>query len=187
MDQNFRILKLMFKKLKLSATCVESCRQAIDDILSKEDNYGNNALALACIYHNEKKKDIKRKCVQFLLNHGSNPNVRNSLTGFTPLHWACLYNEQEIVDMLLEHGALSYIPDANGYCPLDYAGKFGYQNIMAKLIILSWNKVRETHTEKIHKLMAGGIMMNLVNDKSQGIEETNTFEQSDWLVLSEAF
>jgi ankyrin repeat protein len=84
----------MFKKLKLSAVGVDECKVSIEDILSKEDNYGNNALALACIYNNKLKKDIKRKCVQFLLDHGSNPNVRNRLTGFTPLHWACLYNEE---------------------------------------------------------------------------------------------
>jgi hypothetical protein len=53
----------MFKKLKLSAVGVDECKNAIDDILSKEDHYGNNALALACIYHNDLKKDIKRKCI----------------------------------------------------------------------------------------------------------------------------
>ena len=67
--------------------------------------------------------------------------------------------------MLLEHGAVSYIPDTNGYCPLDYAGKFGYQNIMAKLIILSWNKVRETHNERMHKEMAGDIMKQIVKNE----------------------
>ena len=61
------------------------------------------------------------------------------------------------MDLLHEHGAVSYIPDTNGYCPLDYAGKFGYQNIMAKLIILSWNKVRETHAERIHNDLAKDI------------------------------
>lgn len=115
-----------------------------------EDNYGNNPLALACIYFNESKKDVKRKCVQFLLNHDSNPNIRNDISGFTPLHWAALYGEEQIIDLLIIHGAMGYIPDSQGYLPLDYAGRFGHQKIVAKLIMLSWNNVKITLHKKIY-------------------------------------
>jgi ankyrin repeat protein len=61
------------------------------------------------------------------------------MNGFTPLHWAARYGEIEIIKALCEYkfedslsgvdegqvmGACEYMPDMNGFTPLDYAGKF---------------------------------------------------------------
>jgi len=75
------------------------------EIMQYEDDFGNNPLALACIYNIDSKKEEKIKCVEILLNFGSTPNVRNRITGFTPMHWAARYGELKIIRMLYEHGA----------------------------------------------------------------------------------
>jgi hypothetical protein len=58
-----------------------------------------------------------------------------------------------------------YIPDINGYCPLDYAGRYGFQNLMAKLIMLSWNRVRQTLHERIHSKLAKEVIDKFLKDK----------------------
>jgi ankyrin repeat protein len=73
-----------------------------------------------------------------LLDKGSNPNIRNSETGFTPLHWAARYGEEAIVEMLIDKGALEYVPDVHGYLPMDYAAKFNHNQIVVKLILKTW-------------------------------------------------
>ena len=62
--------------------------------------------------------------MELLLECGSDPNVRNKITGFTPLHWAARYGEIEIIKMLCDKGAVFYLPDNDGFTPLDYAGQF---------------------------------------------------------------
>lgn len=74
------------------------------------------------------------KCIKFLLECKANPNVRNKVTGFTPLHWACRYNELSIVHALCSKGAVEYIPDFQGFTPIDYAGKFGSNDLKLYLI-----------------------------------------------------
>ena len=39
----------------------------------------------------------------------------------------------------------------------------------------------------MHKNLARGVFKKVVQDKKADAEETNSFEQSDFLVLSEAF
>ena len=98
------------------------------------DTYNNTPMALCCVYSIETKVEEKTQCVKFMLECGSNPNVRNSHTGFTPLHWAARHGEQEIVHLLLHAGAVEYLPDVWGFSPLAYAGRFGHQKIIKHLI-----------------------------------------------------
>lgn len=75
-----------------------------------------------------------RHVVQLLLAHGANPNVatkpgvetgalmRDCRTkGETPLHRAAAFSPLEIVQMLLDAGALIEARDANGETPLSWA------------------------------------------------------------------
>ena len=57
------------------------------------DDYNSNALALACVYHNENKMRAKTKIIKYLLESGANPNVVNKHTGFMPIHWCARYGE----------------------------------------------------------------------------------------------
>ena len=74
---------------------------------------------------------------------GSDPNIRNYKSGFTPLHWAARYGEKETVDVLLEKGGIEYIPDSYGCTALDYAGKFGHQDVVVTLIEKTWNRAKK--------------------------------------------
>lgn len=83
----------------------------IEELVNELDSYGNNALMLACIYPEFKYKDCrhasnKQIIVKKLLENGTNPNIRNIYSGFTPLHWAAKNGEIEIVKLLCEHSQL---------------------------------------------------------------------------------
>jgi len=58
------------------------------------DIYGNTPLALAVIYYVKNKEEMKKQCVRFLLSCGADPNVKNSHTGLTPLHWAARWGNK---------------------------------------------------------------------------------------------
>ena len=62
-------------------------------------------------------------------------NARNHQTLFTALHWACIYGRYEIVELLLNSGAKQFIPDADGFFPIDYAGIFSHENLVKLLIV----------------------------------------------------
>ena len=100
-----------------------------------EDDYGNTPLAL-CMINGvdwDGKSEVpekllnKRKMVRLLVEHGADVNVRNSKNGFTPIHWAARYGEVENIKVLCEQSKMEiceFMPDFNGYTPLDFAGKF---------------------------------------------------------------
>ena len=57
--------------------------------------------------------------VEMLLQHGANPNVRNS-NGATPLHWATYgLADLKIFQLLLDHKADPNVRSSNGATPLD--------------------------------------------------------------------
>lgn len=43
---------------------------------------------------------------------------RPNAQGLTALHLACAYGHEDVVDLLLEHGAMANAPDKEGYSPL---------------------------------------------------------------------
>ena len=60
------------------------------------------------------------RIVEFLLEHGANPNMKNNY-GRTPLHIAAMYGHLEVVEFLLEHGANPNVRNNYGYTPLHFA------------------------------------------------------------------
>ena len=111
-------------------------------MLNIKDVYGNNALMLACVYHNHFKVDIKVRLVQFLLESGADPNIRNYHTGFTPMHWAARWGEVDIVQLLCDNTASEYVPCKKGFTPLDYAGKFGNKEVIIYLVKRLWRNCK---------------------------------------------
>ena len=58
--------------------------------------------------------------VEILLKHGANPNQRDSIGKFTPLHWAANgIADRKVFELLLDHKADRNVRDINGQTPLD--------------------------------------------------------------------
>jgi ankyrin repeat protein len=58
--------------------------------------------------------------VEILLNHGANPNLRDSIGKFTPLHWAANgVADRKVFELLLAYKADRNVRDINGQAPLD--------------------------------------------------------------------
>ena len=45
------------------------------------------------------------KLIKLLLEKGANINIKDK-NGYTPLMWACKYNHTEIIELLLDKGAI---------------------------------------------------------------------------------
>jgi ankyrin repeat protein/serine/threonine protein kinase len=52
--------------------------------------------------------------VEFLLQRGAQPNCHSIDQGLTPLHWAAILGQPELVSLLLKHGASNNLPSAMG-------------------------------------------------------------------------
>lgn len=193
LDQNLKILKMLFENLKNHSEPGEYMEN-VREITRMQDLYGNNALALACIYNLEKGENVKTKCIRFLLKCQSDPNVRNKETGFTPLHWAARYSETKIVKMLCMAGAVAYLPDQNGYSPLDYAGKFGSDEVklflIEKLYALAKDKMNEYRSIKVGSKVAqllDTIELPLNANKRASSDPSSIAEESNTIFKKEEF
>ena len=131
LDQNPRILSLLFSKINRTAKTPEEqkkAKEAISKCLSSVDKYNNSPLALACIYSNPQKKDDKEEIVRLLLDYDADPNIPNKFTKFTPLHWAARHGEKKIIKMLCANKAQEFLPERKGCFPVDYAGLFRHKS-----------------------------------------------------------
>ena len=72
--------------------------------------------------------------IKFLLASGANPNVINKHTGFMPIHWCARYGELQNVELLIKAGSNIFIPEFEGYLPIDFAGKFDHLKVLHSLI-----------------------------------------------------
>ena len=107
------------------------------------DSYGNTPLGLSCVYGLPDKKSDRLEVIKLLLSADANPNVCNPYTGWTCLHWAARYGEHEIIEVLLANGSKEYLPDKKGLYPIDYAGFFGFEKSVTKLMNHTLKKIRE--------------------------------------------
>ncbi|MDO9436837.1 ankyrin repeat domain-containing protein [Hydrogenophaga sp.] len=123
-----------------------------DDGLEAVDDVNNNALHTAC--HRgakslvwvllDRQADVDKKgkgdqtalliatsrgddeLVRLLLDHGANPNAQLAVrTKETPLHFACESNQNHVIAMLLQAGAIPNVPNAQGITPLMLACRWG--------------------------------------------------------------
>lgn len=69
--------------------------------------------------------------VEFLLNNGANPNMRNDV-GNTPLHWACSHGNEGVVSLLIANGAKLY-KNGIGRSPIEIAKQHNKQEIVSWL------------------------------------------------------
>jgi len=66
---------------------------------------------------------LRQETIKTLLEYKAKPNIVNSKTKMTCLHWACFYPDDELsVKRLLDAGAHIFALDVQGFSPLDIAG-----------------------------------------------------------------
>ena len=51
-------------------------------------------------------------------------NFANNKTGWMCTHWLALHGDVDLVQKFIEKGANVYLPEFEGYFPVDVAGKF---------------------------------------------------------------
>lgn len=65
-----------------------------------------------------------------LLEHGADPNLRDSTTGATPLHDAARTGYLETVRLLVEFNADTQAADNNNHRPVDLAHSNGHEEVV---------------------------------------------------------
>jgi cytohesin len=73
--------------------------------VNSRNNRGQTPLQMAVKRYNGRVEDLGVGLVQLLLKHNADPNTRDEY-GRTPLQIALKYGEEEVVQLLLQHGAM---------------------------------------------------------------------------------
>lgn len=114
----------------LSQACNRGDYRLVDIFLSRgikqtPDERGNTPL------HHAVLKNYT-KIVKLLLSYDRNPNVFNKRL-MTPLHYACEIENIELVQLLLDHGAI-HAPNIKGKYPIYYSCRLGNHRLVELLI-----------------------------------------------------
>jgi ankyrin repeat protein len=75
--------------------------------------------------------------LELLLDHGADVNARvveERVPGWMPLHWAAYFWGLDILDLLIENGALVDAIDFEGRTPLHFATYFHFVDLAEALI-----------------------------------------------------
>jgi len=67
---------------------------------------------------------------------------------WTPLHWAASKGDLDIVNMLLDKGALECLPDELGIFPVDLSGFFRHDDVTNVLITKSLERLERLKSVK---------------------------------------
>lgn len=65
-------------------------------------------------------QDSYKKILSLLLRHGANPNAESPDDKITPLIIAAMLKQSDVIQELIDHGALVNYIDSRGWTPLDY-------------------------------------------------------------------
>lgn len=93
----------------------------------------SQCITMGMMRGNEK---ITPEFAEFLLSEGASINEKNTVggyKGYTPLFWAILYDETDVVKFLAEKGADVNAVAENGKTPLSIASEGGNEDIVALL------------------------------------------------------
>lgn len=90
------------------------------------------------------------ECIKILLENGADVNVQNKYTGDTPLMYASMNGNKEMIGYLLENGADVYKLNSNGENALNIAF------------------INRRHTDIVNMLLRHGIDVNNINKKISG-------------------
>lgn len=194
LGENLLMIAIKFKN-------IDFIKLIIDDIDINHSNiFGENAL-LYCFfnkYYNllnfiveRRDKDInydiisflieynyrnKYNDILFLLEKGANVNKINHLNGNIPLHDAIIYNENCIIELLIQYNSNIDHQNNDGYTPLMLAIIMNNLNIVKLLLSKNCN-IYLKNTKKLNCLMISYIFDN--NDIFKLlIDKYNTFDNS---------
>ena len=67
-----------------------------------------------------------KEAVDALMKMGANLHGKHPYYGFTPLHWAILHRNSEVIKALIHHGADLHALDSEGKTPLDMLLQHAY-------------------------------------------------------------
>ena len=87
--------------------------------ISMCDGFGNTAL-------HDAVRNAREAASRLLIDASADPDTKNSLNGYTSLHYAAEHGDQMIVDLLLSHGADPTIHNDFGKSPIHVAAFSGY-------------------------------------------------------------
>ncbi|ORX75076.1 ankyrin, partial [Anaeromyces robustus] len=79
-------------------------------------------------------ESFKKAVIHMLVEHGADINNHGGKGGKTPLIYAIVYENEDIVKYLIENGSNINKSDFNGKLPLDYAIESQNKNIMKYLV-----------------------------------------------------
>ncbi|KAF8250979.1 ankyrin [Wilcoxina mikolae CBS 423.85] len=137
----------------------------------KEDAQGCNALYLACKFAD--LKDTTMVCT--ILDHGANVNAV-STNGWTTLHAACLFTDNEaLVKLLLDRGAQLSMRTVLGG---GYLGKLALHYVVRRSIENhnSPTAIREDGPEALNTAIHNEAIVKLLLDRGAG----SSFNKDDW-------
>jgi len=124
--------------------------------LNLADDQGRTPLHIAVsvmeTYHTFDEKKFCRDMVRYFLEHGANPNVADE-GGACPIHLASEIGDEDVLCLLVSHGASVHVRDNEGESAVFYAIRGSHINILTKLVevykvdILSRNEDGENAVE----------------------------------------
>ncbi|XP_030828641.1 uncharacterized protein LOC115919311 [Strongylocentrotus purpuratus] len=142
--------------------------------LDARDERGWSPLMIACGKN-------KKKMVQFLLDHGADPNAKGSKDGNTPMHFASIGNNctklppldyfysrqgwdmqsrKEILGLLINHGA-TLTCNLNGLDPPCMAAIYNFQDIVEFFVQGKTHELRLSNAEKARVYEILGVAVGL--------------------------
>lgn len=114
----------------------------------------------------------RSKAMELLIRHGANVNLENRENGNTPLHYAAVSGNPDLVRLLLKHGAEVNAVNRGGYTPLYYLAASGTSCGDVKRI----EKTVETlvvHGADMEREVKGRKLADLVDRKYPGGDSLN--------------
>jgi hypothetical protein len=123
------------------------------------DDYDQNGEHITCkallLIANLPYASNRLACAYSLLQHGVDPNTRNTENGCRPLHYAAYKNNDPLIALLLSHGAkVGYADNIYRYTPLDIALRYSRTDIKTMLLAAKnyeckQNQLKKPRTKKL--------------------------------------
>ncbi len=136
MDNNFNANDLLYRAC--DRNCLEIVKYLVEEKGADINSiYSEYSTPLIYSIH-ERKKSI----VEYLLEHGADPNLIDPVRNISPLHKAVINRDPDSVELLLEHGADISLR-INNRTPLQLAESGPYSSVIIFNILTNWGGVAQ--------------------------------------------
>lgn len=133
------------------------------------------------------KYNLKESIIA-LLESGADTEIGESSFGWTPIFVAAANGFNDIVEILINHGAKYYMQDDSGWTPREHAGLRGHIDIIPKLTPPDFNPYDSLETNMSPKLSPRELVRNSSNSsihKLQGHRALTPEPQTDKIDLKQ--